>query len=117
MKRAREFLFEIPKKEFVSVHREAMKDARFKKFWKKEKMIRVLQEKRCRYCGIEFRGDKGAVLHHTKISDKAEELDDFDKLMNYYKSLKDTDLICLSCHAKEHYNVVSKGKRRQRRLF
>ena len=123
-----------------SFYRETVKDKEFRKKWESEREKRLLKSNRCEYCNKEFNSERFSVLHHRKMPEKEEEammkrseigiklisekisgeeaaaeyIKIIDELMNYYKSLSDTDLICLNCHEGEH-PFVSRRKR-QRRL-
>lgn len=106
----------------------AMSEYKFRKAWNLERRRRVLEQKVCLYCEKEFKGDKGAVLHHRKMQeleaeakekvfwvkrdaeigqitkDKKDEMikNIENELIEYYRSLKETDLICVKCHADVH---------------
>jgi hypothetical protein len=105
------FKWEVPK----SIRQEAMEDKDFRKKWKQERLYRMLTQKYCLYCGEFFEKAKGGVIHHTKMKQMERRLKDRAKLVEYYKTLQDTDLICVSCHAKEHVGILRGSG--QRRLF
>ncbi|MDO8508233.1 MAG: hypothetical protein Q7S27_00955 [Nanoarchaeota archaeon] len=122
-------------------HQETIKDKHFKKIWKHERAKRLLKTTQCQYCNVKFTKNNSAVLHHSKMADKYDDLikkrtelsidylsnkisiesfsSQYQELIkeieNYYKSLKDTDLICTSCHAKQHPFLSRRSN--QRRLF
>ena len=126
-----------------SIHETAMQDSKFRKFWDKEKMRRVIHQKICKYCGRLFQGDRGAVLHHVKMQalekeakkkvfdikremeisgmsflEAQEKIIEIEKeLIDYYKALKDTDLICIKCHAREHSEGGVRKNFLQTKLF
>jgi hypothetical protein len=91
---------------YSDIREEALRDSRFRRKWEIEKMIRMQEQKGCAYCGVRFGRGVRAVLHHRKMAEKVSIVIDVKQLLNYYKSLKDTDLICDSCHAFQH--LVSK---------
>jgi hypothetical protein len=125
------------------IHQVAMDDSEFRKFWNREKMRRVLHQKVCKYCDKMFVGDQGAVIHHVKMQEKEAEaykekweikrevefgdITESDGkamikaieegLISYYKSLQDTDLVCIPCHAKVHLNPNFGKTSIQTRLF
>ena len=122
----------------ISIHKESLKDKFFKKDWKHERAKRLLKIKNCKYCRIIFTKKNPAVLHHQKMPSKEKELEEkkvslgievlnekldlkeaskkyqtfIEELINYYKTLNDTDLICVSCHAKEHLKTIKRSIQR-----
>jgi hypothetical protein len=84
------------------IRAEALKDKRLRRKWEVEKTIRMQTQKDCKYCGMKFGGSVKAVLHHVQMEGKIESGMSVKELIEYYKSLKDTVLICNSCHAGEH---------------
>jgi hypothetical protein len=126
-----------------SIYKMAISDKAFQVRWALERRNRILMQGKCAYCFKKFKKDSGAVLHHAKmfvreqalLSRRVEivirvvngemERDEacaiylglIHELLNYYKTLKDTDLICSTCHAKEHSNIVGRrGKNRKLRF-
>lgn len=121
----------------------AISGYKFKKFWNKEKMRRILSQKVCLYCEKKFKGDKGAVLHHRKMQgfekeanekvfllkrefevgklskeEKDKEIKKIEnELIGYYRGMKDTDLICVRCHGQVHVGKDIAKSYIQKRLF
>ncbi len=128
--------------EFSSNYADLIKDSKFRKFWKIVKQEKLLKQKKCLYCEKDFIGDKGAVLHHHKMPIKekaaADQIKDLkfqidinfiskeegqkiiedieNNLIDYYKSLKETHLICKTCHANDHLGLPGKKTYIQEKL-
>ncbi len=122
-----------------SFYQEAIKDKEFRKKWEQERERRLLKSNKCEYCGEEFNNEIFSVLHHRKMPEMereallkrseigiklicgeisgeqaaAEYMQIINELMRYYKSLSDTDLICLNCHAGEHPFAARRGRRQR----
>ena len=106
----------LTKNKEKGIFKEAMQDKAFRKKWKLERLYRTLLQKECLYCGEFFKGAKGSVIHHKKMWKVQREVTDKEMLLKYYKSLEDTDLICVSCHSKQHPSVLRYWRKGQRKL-
>ncbi len=111
-----------------SVHKDAMEDRAFREKWLTVKNRRLKDQPFCLYCKTSFTNSNAAVLHHAGMRKKEEEnqklrselgikficgemgieeaekiyLKSMSNLLEYYKTLQETDLICMACHAREH---------------
>jgi Zn finger protein HypA/HybF involved in hydrogenase expression len=115
---------------------EASKDKSFLKKFDSEKRRRIDSEKFCSKCGKNIQDEKGVVLHHTKTKENLESIkkiqqeittkffkglltfkesikrinEIYPKVVEDYKSLKNTVLLCKRCHALEHHDIINKKK-------
>lgn len=123
----------------IEFYKPLIKDKEFKKFWKQTRLKRLNEQKDCLYCSQTFTDKNPAVLHHREMPQSKSRLIKEKKasivvdlaygklnieeakniyssfmqgLEDYYKTLQDTDLICTSCHSKQHRIRTS----RQRKL-
>jgi hypothetical protein len=130
--------FNILVKSMPSIHKAAIEDKEFKKFWNNEKLKRTIEQPFCLYCKKPFTKKIFPVLHHRKMSEKEQEisrtkaelaihvingdisynealtiyLNLMSEITKYYKILNDTDLICNSCHAIQHpYAIKTKTQK------
>ncbi len=126
--------------ENVEFYKPSIKDKEFRERWKEERARRLEQQPGCLYCSRAFTNKNSAVLHHREMpSSKSQTIKhkkaslvldvlhkritieeaklSFVQFMNglneYYKTLQDTDLICVSCHARQHPGVVRSSKQKR----
>jgi len=121
---------------FDSIHKEAIRDKKLRRKWNVEKLIRLQSEKNCPLCNMQYSKTVIPILHHTKMDEKMraalinqdiitnkiikkeikikdgkEKFNDVkNNLIDYYKSLQDTKMICNSCHARIHGNIMRQTK-------